>query len=134
MTKPFPYIALFGETLSPSKVESETDLVFKDKHEVGDIRDVDGKPYEEGYALLEAPQELDGEKQVEWVLDAALRHRQYLGSQPGVHGKFHVTYAYTSQCNLEYEPEFIEKLSKTGLALTISCYEDEAEFKEKEEA
>jgi hypothetical protein len=134
MTKACPYIALFGEILSPKKAESETDLVFKDKHEVGDLRTPDGKPYEQGYALLEAPQELDGEQQIQWLLEAAYRNRSHLGLSSGVDGKFHVTYAYDSQCNLEYGAEFLSKLCDIGLALTISCYEDKSAFEEREDA
>ena len=44
------------------------------------------------------------------------------------YGKIHVTYAYDHQCNLEYEPEMVEKLARLGYAFTITCYQDVTEF------
>lgn len=37
--------------------------------------------------------------------------------------EFWVYYEYADQCNLEFEPEILQKLSKIGCTLCISCWE-----------
>ena len=133
MTRAYPHIVFSGDAFSPSALESETGLVFRDKHEVGDHRRHDGKPYEYGYALLEAPRDLGGEEQIRWLLDAAHRHRRHLSPTSGVHGRLHITYAYDKQCNLEYDTAFISRLNELDLSLSISCYQDENTFGEASE-
>jgi hypothetical protein len=131
MVKPFPYIALFGDSFSPAKLEQETGLKFDRKHEVGQIGQrgrFKGKPFSFGHAILEAPENIEPEAKLEWLLDIALPHTETFRRLGITCGKIHVTYAYDSQCNLEYEPEIVEKIARLGLSFTVTCYQDESEF------
>ena len=131
MTKAFPYVALFGESFSPNEAEKNTDIKFTVKNEVGEIGKrgkYKDKPYNFGYALLEPPKGIDDLQQIEWLVDTMVKNICILRKCGVIDGKFHVTYAYDSQCNIEYEPQFLSKLVEIGLAFTISCYEDESEF------
>jgi hypothetical protein len=134
MVKAFPYIALFGDSFSPAKMEQETGLKFNKKNEVGDIGQrgrFKGKPYSFGHAILEAPEEIENWEKLAWLLDRILPYKDALNRFGVTDGKVHVTYAYDSQCNLEYEPEIMEKIAKLGLVFTITCYQDESEFEEQ---
>lgn len=131
MVKPFPYIALFGDSFSPAKVEQETGLKFNQKHEVGQIGQrgrFKGKPFPFGHAILEAPEKIEAEAKLEWLLDTALPHTATFRHLGVTYGKIHVTYAYDSQCNLEYEPKIMEKIARAGFSFTITCHKDASEF------
>jgi hypothetical protein len=131
MVKAFPFIALFGDSFSPTKIERETGLKFNKKNEVGDIGQrgrFKGKPYPFGHAILEAPEEIENGEKLAWLLDKILPYKEVLNRLGVTHGKVHITYAYDSQCNLEYEPQIMEKITKLGFIFTITCYQDESEF------
>ena len=128
MVKDHPYIAVQGDFFSPTKAEQETGLKFSNKAEVGDIGNhgrFKGRPYPFGHAVLEAPEVMTLGK-LDWLLDSVTPHKATLKQLGVTDGKVHVTYAYDSQCNLEYPPEIVEKLAKLGFAFTITCYQDES--------
>ena len=119
------YIALFGDFFSPKEVEEKTGLVFKKKHEVGELGSYGrfkGKKYPFGHAVLEAPEDLPWQAQLEWLLEFVLPHTAVLRSHGVTDGKIHITYTFDDQCNLEYEPELVEKLARFGFRFTVSCY------------
>lgn len=131
MVKALPYIAIFGQFFSPAKTEQETGLQFSKKNEVGNISPrgrFKGKPYSFGHAILEAPQEIQNSEKLAWLIDTMLPYTEILKHQGVTYGKVHVTYAYSSQCNLEYEAAIVEKIARLGFVFTITCYEDESEF------
>lgn len=131
MTKPWSYISLFGEAFSPAEAERTTGLTFDSKREPGVLWEKGprkGEPYGFAFATLHAPEDLSEPEQFDWLLTRVGPHMEKLHSLGVTDGKFHVTYAFDAQCNLEFEPAFIARLAELGLAFTVTCYQDEAEF------
>ncbi len=131
MTKAFPHIALCGDTFSPAKAEHLTGLRFSQKHEPGQIATwgrFKGKPYPFGAATLVSPKGLSASQALAWLLDAVEPHVETLKQLGADDNAFHITYAYESQCNLEFEPNLLARLAQPGFRLTITCYQSDSEF------
>jgi hypothetical protein len=132
MTKEFSYLSLCGTIFSPAQTERETGLVFSMKNEPGEIGErgrYRGKPYPFGHAILKAPDGSEAPTGLDRLLDLALVHVNELKKIDFLEGVVHVDYAYNQQCNLEFKPETLAKLARLGFALTITCYQDESQFK-----
>lgn len=119
-------IVLFGEKFSPSQAEKSTGLIFTEKHEAGEVgtkHRFKGKAYPFGHAVINAPDAKE-QNEIHMLLDMVLPHIDSLRTLGVTSGKLHLTYRYASQCNLEFDPDFLAKLARTGLELTIGCIQD----------
>ncbi|MEM7347401.1 MAG: hypothetical protein AAF485_24445 [Chloroflexota bacterium] len=122
------FIALWGDSFSPNRAEAITGLKFTQKHEVGQVGQQGrfrNKPYPFGHAVLKAPETINNDNKIEWLLDTILPHIETIRDLGMTYGKIHVTYGYVSQCNLEYTPEIVDKIARSGLMFTITSWEDE---------
>lgn len=118
------YIAFFGEAFSPARAEQLTGLEFSQKTERGEVRSrgrFKGQPSPVGHAVLEANGA--GMEEIGRLMASVEPHVYGLKELGVTYAKVHVDYSYSSQCNMEFSPEMIHKLSNLGYALTISCYE-----------
>ena len=124
MTIEEPYLQLQGETFSPAAAEREAGLSFTEKNERGEIGTrgrYAGQPLPFGAATLWAPSEIDPSERLDWILDAVLPHLDTLRSLGGMQGWLHSNVYFDTQCNLEYQPEQLQKLAKLGITYTVCC-------------
>lgn len=125
------YVAchLWGEEFSPRSVETQLGSVFKDLKEPGDIsrygRYVNQPlPYGSATVVLR-----DGGETGEIIPRKALR---WLAGNMGLFRRagateiyINVVVGYVGNCNFGMSPGLLKDLSKLGIGLSISCYEDE---------
>ena len=129
----FASAVVFGDDFSPAEAERVTGLAFEDAHERGGVYDrgrFKGEPWPFGHAVLEPPPEVKEDRKLPWLLDAVLPHVEALAGLGVTYGKVHLYYVHDGQCNLDYEPDVVARLSQSGWNLCISCAEDESYFPE----
>jgi hypothetical protein len=123
---------LTGENFLPDEVERLTGIIFESKNNKGDpINPYKKEPYSEGIAILDAG---DGFKY--WPLspeDALLStietHHDLFRRSGADKFVMYYTIGYHAQCNLEFSPQELLRLTRVGATLAISCVElDEEEF------
>ena len=118
-----------GENFSPALAEKETGVSLDDKIEVGDIGKI-GRykdkriPY--GSACLRLI-EMKGESletTLKVMTDILMEHIDSFRSNGTDSITLHFDVNYENQCNLEFSPELIKRISTLGVPLTISCYHE----------
>lgn len=126
-----------GDKFNPDEVERLTGMAFKSKHSKGDrINQYVKYPYPDGGASLDAGNEFTyrpmspNDKLLKTIEDnIALLHHS--GVEKLV---MYYTIGYHAQCNLEFQPEELQRLTAIGAILAISCIElDEETFLDHDE-
>ena len=131
MTKLQVTLELQGDAFSPSAAERLTGLALVRKVEpdqIGERGRYRNKPTPYGAAALEAPDALPERDKLNWLLDTAMVAVGALRELGAISIGVSATYAHDGQCNLEYSPAELEKLSALGLPFSVSCYRDESQF------
>ncbi len=123
MIKIRAYCLLQGMNFSPALAESRTGLSLENKNEVGETgrsgRYKD-RPVPYGSAELTA-------SDTDRIIGILEKH---IGTFRSCHAEtviLHFDVSYDTQCNLEFGPELIKKISDLQIPLTISCYADNEE-------
>ncbi|WP_124328991.1 hypothetical protein [Desulfonema ishimotonii] len=126
MIKIRAYCLLQGPNFSPALAESRTCLSFENKNEVGEAgrsgryKDI---PIPYGSAELTAS---DTDRIIR-ILET------HIGTFRSCHAEtiiLHLDVSYDAQCNLEFSPELIKKISDLQIPFTISCYADDEEWQD----
>jgi hypothetical protein len=130
ITRELVSLELLGDAFSPAEAQRRTGLPLARSVEPGAIGErgrYKGLPTPHGAAALEPPEGLAPERRLTWVLDAASPHMAALRELGVTEAYVSVGYFWRDQCNLAYSPEELERLSRLGVALWVSCYEEERE-------
>jgi hypothetical protein len=122
--------SFYGENFSPSSLEGRSGLRFSDKCERGDLKWPDKEDvYDYGFAWLTSPvirlaDFLTDRDESLMIINERIQTIRDSGVEDIT---LYVTYEYTGQCNLAFEPAQMEILSSLGIALAISCIKSEEE-------
>ncbi len=84
-------------------------------------------PY--GRAALYAPDDVDGDDKLVWLLDQLEPHAATLKALGAEQGRLYLTYVYEGQCNLTFYREWLPRIAALGFDLWVTCYEDPDEFR-----
>ena len=126
MVKIFPSCRLQGDGFSPVNAEKHTGLRLEVKQEPGEIAvrgRFAGRPAPFGSAVLRGDpknrEDATSEEVFLRLLDAHIDSFRAVGATDIV---IHLDVEYDTQCNLEFEPEFIAALHRIGLPVRVTCY------------
>ncbi len=116
-----------GPEFSPEEAERHSGIRFSKKNEPGDLGRIgrfQGQPLPYGSGELNGP---------ESGMDLKIPNRSFFESierlaraclaAGATSVLLHLDVAYTEQCNLELSNEFVSALARTGVAITMSCYD-----------
>lgn len=112
---------LIGENFSPSALEKSMNIFFHQKNEKGEIATIGrfkGRPLPYGSCVVcdESNQEI--------VMDFLEKNLDIL-KKNGIDNIFlRLDVIYESQCNFELDPNFLSRIVKFSIPLSISCYEN----------
>jgi hypothetical protein len=104
-------------------IESQTDLNFENKNEVGEIGKFGkykGRPVPYGSAEFST---FDADK-LAIILDENIKKLRLYHAETIV---LHLDVYHDGQCNIELSRDFIKKISDIQIPLTISCYATDEE-------
>jgi len=120
-----------GDTFSPRLAESITGLTFSSKNEPGEIGlngRYKGLPHPYGMAILKAPfdsaTKTTSQMPEEWIADALTQHIKDIRSCGATELHVNITVAWKGQCNFGFSEEFLSKIGRLSVHVTVSCYED----------
>lgn len=118
-----------GSSFSPTRVESETGIVFSSKNEPGDLGRIGryrGVPTPYGSADFVGQAEqadlVNPNNELFRAIEALVPASKSAGATDM---NLHLDVAFSDQCNLEMGPDFIATVGRLGVALTISCFANE---------
>ena len=129
MVKIYPRITICGDNFSPKKVENDTDMLFSNKNEKGEIAKqgrYKGKPLPYGSADIIPPNTLQGEKQkLLYIIDKYNKSKNKIKEFDDIDIVFHIDVDYQNQCNLAFDVDILEKIANLKIPVTISCWEND---------
>jgi hypothetical protein len=132
----FKYVCHFwGEEFSPALAKKKTKLLFDEAEEVGHIGSVGkyrNKPQPYGSAIIRVPSNLKHDKKVAWLVKQIQPNLPALRECGATDIHIHADIFHDGQCNLEFDAAELKLLSDCGLAFTISVYEDEELFRNRQ--
>jgi hypothetical protein len=130
-----PFCLLQGDKFSPAEAERKTNLTLSEKHEIGELVKLGknkGKPYAYGSAILDPPSDYDKTKykwSEDWLIDKLINHIQTFRECGADEITLKFLISYSIQCNMEFHPEQLRKISSLNIPFFISCYQaDENEL------
>lgn len=118
----------FGPEFSPDNAERNAGVRFSKKNEPGDAGTSGrfrGRPLPYGSCELNGPERSVALDMPDPKFFHSIQHvaRECLAAG-ATSMVLHFDVAYVDQCNLEFSSEFVLALARTGVAVTMSCYED----------
>lgn len=116
-----------GDNFSPTLVEKKIGVPLDEKIEVGDIGKIGrykNKMIPYGSACLRAIKTEGAclETALKGIVDVLMENIKSFRSHGAESIILHFDVNYDNQCNLEFSPELIKKISILEIPLTISCY------------
>ena len=130
MTKLSLAFRAMGAQFSPGQVEQGSGALFSEKNEPGDIARTGryrGQPLPYGSAEIrdaDTPMTLSAGQSP--FIDAVARVAAACRSAGATSLVVHADVAYYGQCNFELSENCIARLAALGVALTFTCFEDNA--------
>lgn len=122
---------LWGDNFSPRKAEALTGVLFRNKNEPGDFGAIGryrNKPLPNGRATLDSTFNTSlrkgGTSSEEWLVDILLQHIDIFRACGATDFILHLDIVWKDQCNLQLDSQFIQKIGKLNIPLTLSCEED----------
>ena len=114
-----------GKQFSPKKAEDKIGIRFLQKYEPGYIIETGrrkGKQITDGFASLEAPDEIKDDDKILW-LAITLKDKIKILEECGMEdAHFYIGYFYANQCNCTLTKEELKALADVGIDFWFSCY------------
>jgi hypothetical protein len=117
---------MYGENFSPNQAQEATGVELCRCNENGDIGRTGKfkeKPLPYGSAEL-IDENFSMIAPYSFIFDFIERHLVKVRQAGATDIHLHILVAYSDQCNLEFEPKLLQKISRSGLPLTMSVYEE----------
>ena len=119
--------SIYGENFSPAAVEKATGLKFAVKNEpneMGSVGRYANKPIPYGASTLESDVKIEQGSTLDALLDLLEQHASTFRKYGAEDIVLHCDVFHDGQCNFEFSPKQVARIAKAGVALTVSCYED----------
>jgi len=124
------YCNISGPLFSPSMAESKTGISLINKNEPGEIASMGlfrckPLPCGDGQLVPDGSAELPYGGRFEQLVGTIEKHIEELKQCGATEFLLSMDVCYDSQCNLEFTPSEMGRISRLGIPLAISCYSGE---------
>lgn len=113
---------LMGENFSPSAVEKSINVFFHEKNEKGEIAKIgrfNGRSFPYGSCIMR--DQHYKELVIEFLENNMGKLKEY-----GVDNiSLRLDVSYDSQCNFELDSNFLSRIAKLSIPLSVSCYKND---------
>ena len=119
ITETYFHCTLQGPQFDPTPFLNRLDVTVTDHHRRGNIATkgrFKGQPLETGHVCLEAKT-----GNFDQFVETLYSVKPLLLNSQADTKELHLFLGYTSQCNWEFTPDSLTKISAMGLTLTMSC-------------